>query len=58
MRCSNSDVQKKILVDVNKLVLSVLALVRIDLQKHEIEVQTQLDEQISGIQAIRSSYSK
>ena len=32
-----SDVQEKTLVDINKLVLSVLALVRIDLQKHEIE---------------------
>ena len=43
------DVQEKILVDINKLVLSVLALVRIDLQKHEIELQTQLDEQIPQV---------
>jgi signal transduction histidine kinase len=41
-----SDVQEKTLVDINKLVLSVLALVRIDLQKHEIELQTKLDDQI------------
>ena len=40
------DVQEKTLVDINKLVLSVLALVRIDLQKHEIELQTKLDDQI------------
>ena len=39
-----SDVQEKTLVDINKLVLSVLALVRIDLQKHEIKLQTQLDD--------------
>jgi signal transduction histidine kinase len=38
------DVQEKIHVDINKLVSSVLALVVIDLQKHEIELQTQLDE--------------
>ena len=39
-----NDVQEKTLVDINKLVLSVLALVRIDLQKHKIELQTQLDD--------------
>ena len=39
-----SDVQERTLVDINKLVLSVLALVRIDLQKHEIKLQTQLDD--------------
>ena len=43
------DVQEKTPVDINKLVLSVLALVVIDLQKHEIELQTQLDEQIPEI---------
>ena len=43
------DVQEKTLVDVNKLVSSVLALVVIDLQKHEIELQTQLDEQIPQV---------
>jgi hypothetical protein len=31
-----SDVQEKTIVDINKLVLSVLALVQIDLQKHAI----------------------
>jgi signal transduction histidine kinase len=44
-----SDVQEKTLVDINKLVLSVLALVRIDLQKHEIELQTKLDDQIPEV---------
>ena len=45
-----SDVQeKKTLVDINKLVLSVLALVRIDLQKHEIKLQTQLDDRIPQV---------
>ena len=44
-----SDVQEKTLVDINKLVLSVLALVQIDLQKHEIELQTQLDDRIPEV---------
>ena len=44
-----NDVQEKTLVDINKLVLSVLALVRIDLQKHEIELQTQLDDRIPQV---------
>ena len=43
------DVQEKTLVDINKLVSSVLALVVIDLQKHEIELQTQLDERIPQV---------
>ena len=44
-----SDVQEKTLVDINKLALSVLALVRIDLQKHEIKLQTQLDDRIPQV---------
>ena len=44
-----NDVQEKTLVDINKLVSSVLALVVIDLQKHEIELQTQLDDQIPQV---------
>ena len=44
-----SDVQEKTIVDINKLVLSVLALVRIDLQKHEIKLQTQLDDRIPQV---------
>ena len=43
------DVQEKALVDINKLVLSVLALVRIDLQKQKIELQTQLDDRILDV---------
>ena len=43
------DVQEKTLVDINKLVSSVLALAAIDLQKHEIELQTQLDERIPQV---------
>jgi signal transduction histidine kinase len=39
------DVQEKILVDINGLVLSVVALVVIDLQKHKIELRMQLDDQ-------------
>ena len=38
--------RRRLLVDINKLVLSVLALVQIDLQKQKIELQTQLDDRI------------
>ena len=44
-----NDVQEKTLVNINKLVLSVLALVRIDLQKQEIELQMQLDDRIPEV---------
>ena len=43
------DVQEKTLVDINKLVLSVLELVVIDLQKHEIDLQTQLGDRIPEV---------
>jgi signal transduction histidine kinase len=43
------DVQEKTPVDINKLVLSVLALVQIDLQKQKIELQTQLDDRIPEV---------
>ena len=43
------DVQDKTLVDIDKLVSAVLALVGIDLQKHAIELKTQLDEQIPQV---------
>ena len=43
------DVQEKTLVDINKLVLSVLELVVIDLQKHEIDLQTQLGNRIPEV---------
>ncbi len=43
------DVQEKSPLDINKLVSSVLALVVVDLQKHEIELQTQLDKRIPQV---------
>jgi signal transduction histidine kinase len=43
------DVQEKTPVDIIKLVSSVLALVVIDLQKYDIELQTQLDEHIPQV---------
>jgi signal transduction histidine kinase len=43
------DVQEKTPVDIIKLVSSVLALVVIDLQKYDIELQTQLDDQIPQV---------
>jgi signal transduction histidine kinase len=43
------DVQEKTPVDINKGVSSVLTLVVIDLQKHEIELQTQLDDRIPQV---------
>ncbi|MGA7002748.1 MAG: PAS domain S-box protein, partial [Pseudolabrys sp.] len=43
------DVQEKTLVDINKLASSVLALVVIDLQEHEIDLQTQLDDRIPQV---------
>ena len=44
-----SDELKKAHVDINKLVLSVLALARIDLLKQEIELKTRLDDRIPEI---------
>ena len=43
------DVQEKTLVDINKLVSSVLALARIDLQKHKTELKTQLDDRMPQV---------
>jgi C4-dicarboxylate-specific signal transduction histidine kinase len=43
------DVQEKTLVDINKLVSSVLAFVAIDLQKQKIQLQTQLDDRIPEV---------
>jgi signal transduction histidine kinase len=43
------DVQEKTPVDIDTLVSSVLALVVVDLQKHETQLQTQLDEQIPQV---------
>jgi hypothetical protein len=44
-----NDAQEKTLVDINKVILSVVALVRIDLQRHEIELQTQSDDLIPQV---------
>jgi signal transduction histidine kinase len=43
------DVHEKTLVDINKLVSSVLALARIDLHKHKTELQAQLDDRIPEV---------
>jgi signal transduction histidine kinase len=43
------DVQEKTPVNINELVPSVLELVRIDLQKHEIELRTQPDGRIREV---------
>jgi signal transduction histidine kinase len=43
------DVQEKTLTDINMLVSSVLALAVIDLQKHEIDLQTQLDDRLPQV---------
>jgi signal transduction histidine kinase len=44
-----NDVQEKTFVDINKLILSVLALVKIDLQNQKIELKTQLDDRIPEV---------
>ena len=44
-----NDAQEKTLVDINKVVLSVLVLARIDLQKQKIELQTQPDDRIPKV---------
>ena len=38
------DASEKLPVDVNRLILAVLAIVRIDIQKNGVEVRTQFDE--------------
>ena len=40
------DTNEKLPVDINGLILTVLAIVRIDLQKNGVELQTQLDERV------------
>jgi C4-dicarboxylate-specific signal transduction histidine kinase len=37
-------------VDINGIILTVLAIVRIDLQKNDVELQTQLDERVSVVE--------
>jgi signal transduction histidine kinase len=40
------DTSERLPVDVNRVILAVLAIVRIDLQKNRVELRTQLDERI------------
>ena len=42
------DTSERLPIDINKLILTVLAIVRIDLQKNGVELQTQLDEKVFG----------
>jgi signal transduction histidine kinase len=44
------DASEMLPVDVNRIILAVLAIVRIDLQKNGVELRTQLDETISLIE--------
>ena len=37
------DTSERLPIDINELILRVLAIVRIDLQKNSVELQTQLD---------------
>ena len=43
------DTDVKTLLDVNRIILEVLGIMRIDLQKHEVTVQLDLDEQLPPI---------
>jgi len=43
------DTQEKSLVDINKLIWTVLGLVWIDLRKHEIDLDTKLNEQMPSV---------
>ena len=43
------DANEKVPVDINKLILTVLRIARIDLRKHAIELQTQLDEHLPAV---------
>jgi len=36
--------------DINQIILTVLSIVRVELQKHSVEIQTQLSEQLPAIQ--------
>ncbi len=46
-------------IDINKLIWTVMGLVYIDLRKHQIELQTELDDQLpAGTRQSRSSCSR
>jgi signal transduction histidine kinase len=44
------DRSEKLPIDINKLILTILAIVRIDLQKNGVELQTQLDENVLAVE--------
>jgi C4-dicarboxylate-specific signal transduction histidine kinase len=44
------DTDERLPLDINGIILTVLEIVRIDLQKNEVELQTQLDETISVVE--------
>jgi hypothetical protein len=44
------DTSERLPVDINGIILTVLAIVRIDLQKNDVELQTQLDERVSVVE--------
>jgi signal transduction histidine kinase len=44
------DTNERLPIDINKLILAVLAIVRIDLQKNGVELQIQLDERIPDVE--------
>jgi signal transduction histidine kinase len=44
------DTSDRLPVDINGLIVTVLAIVRIDLQKNDVELQTQLDEKVLVVQ--------
>src|SRR6185437_2316634 len=43
------DTEERVPVDINRLIQTVLRIVRIDLGKHEIELETQLDESLQPV---------
>jgi signal transduction histidine kinase len=47
------DTNERLPIDINTLILAVLAIVRIDLQKNGVEVQTQLDESVPVVRGDR-----
>jgi C4-dicarboxylate-specific signal transduction histidine kinase len=44
------DTSERLPVDINAMILTVLAIVRIDLQKNNVELQTQLDERVPVVE--------
>jgi signal transduction histidine kinase len=44
------DTSERSPIDINDLILTVLAIVRVDLQKNDVELQTQLDEQVAVVE--------